>query len=83
VLIGEQEGLDAVNKFGQGSLGFPFTVFTDNQQRIVMFHLGEIRPEQVDVFLGAVRKVNGGEATIAQARTVAAEQLSKLAPAAE
>ena len=44
VLIGEQDGLDAVNKFGQGSLGFPFTVFTDNQQRIVLFHLGEIRP---------------------------------------
>ena len=42
VLIGEQDGLDAVNKFGQGSLGFPFTVFTDNQQRIVLFHLGEI-----------------------------------------
>jgi len=83
VLIGEQEGLDAVNKFGQGSLGFPFTVFTDNQQRIVMFHLGEIRPEQVEVFLGTVRKVNSGELTIAAARTVAAEQLQKLAPPAE
>lgn len=83
LLIGEQDGLDAVNKFGQGSLGFPFTVFTDNQQRIVMFHLGEIRPEQVEVFLGAVRKVNSGEQTIAAARTVAAEQLQKLAPAAE
>ena len=35
VLIGEQDGLDAVNKFGQGSIGFPFTVFTDNQDRIV------------------------------------------------
>jgi thiol-disulfide isomerase/thioredoxin len=83
VLIGEQEGLDAVNKFGQGSLGFPFTVFTDNQQRIVMFHLGEIHPEQVEVFLGAIRKVNSGELTPAAARTVAAEQLRKLAPPAE
>jgi len=83
LLIGEQDGLNAVNKFGQGSLGFPFTVFTDNQQRIVMFHLGEIRPEQAEVFLGAVSKVNSGELTIAAARTVAAEQLRKLAPAAE
>lgn len=83
LLVGEQDGLDAVNKFGQGSLGFPFTVFTDKQQRIVMFHLGEIRPQQVDVFLGAVSKVNSGELTIAAARTVAAEQLRKLAPAAE
>jgi thiol-disulfide isomerase/thioredoxin len=83
VLIGEQEGLDAVNKFGQGSLGFPFTVFTDNQQRIVMFHLGEIHPEQADVFLAAVRKVNSGELTIASARAVVTEQLAKLAPPAE
>jgi thiol-disulfide isomerase/thioredoxin len=83
VLIGEQDGLDAVNKFGQGSLGFPFTVFTDNQQRIVMFHLGEIHPEQVEVFLGAVRKVNSGESTPAAARAVAAKQLAELPVAAE
>lgn len=83
LLIGEQDGLDAVNKFGQGSLGFPFTVFTDNQQRIVMFHLGEIHPKQADVFLSAVRTVNSGQATIAQARTVAAKQLAALAPPAE
>ena len=82
VLIGEQEGLDAVNKFGQGSLGFPFTVFTDNQHRIVMFHLGEIHPEQAEVMLGAVRKVNSGELTPAAARAVAATQLRDLAPAA-
>jgi thiol-disulfide isomerase/thioredoxin len=78
ILIGEQEGLEAVNKFGQGSLGFPFTVFTDDQQRIVMFHLGEIREEQAEVLLGAVRKVNSGELTPAAARAVAAKQLAEL-----
>lgn len=83
VLIGEQDGLDAVNEFGQGSLGFPFTVFTDSQQRIVLFHLGEIHAPQAEVLLGAVRKVNSGEATIAEARAVAAKQLAELAPAAE
>ena len=55
----------------------------DNQQRVVMFHLGEIHPEQAEVFLGAVRKVNSGEATVAQARAVAAKQLAALAPPAE
>lgn len=83
ILIGEQEGLDAVNKFGQGSLGFPFTVFTDNQQRIVMFHLGEIHPQQAEVLLAAVRKVNRGELTPVAARVVAAEQLGKLELPAE
>ncbi|HEX7013260.1 MAG TPA: TlpA disulfide reductase family protein [Steroidobacteraceae bacterium] len=78
VLIGEQDGLDAVNKFGLGSVGFPFTVFTDNQHRIVAFHLGEIEPKEADVLLDAVRRVNSGELTPAAARTVAAKQLAAL-----
>ena len=79
VLVGEQDGLDAVNKFGQGSIGFPFTVFTDNQGRIVLFHLGEIRKEQAEILFGAVRDVNSGKLTPAAARVVAAKQLAALA----
>jgi thiol-disulfide isomerase/thioredoxin len=82
VLVGEQDGLDAVNKFGRGSIGFPFTVFTDNQGRIVLFHLGEIHKEQADVLLGAVRQVNSGELTPAAARVVAAKQLAAIEPKA-
>jgi thiol-disulfide isomerase/thioredoxin len=80
VLIGEQDGLDAVNMFGQGSIGFPFTVFTDNQGRIVLFHLGEIKKAQAEVLLGAVRQVNSGELTPAAARVVAAKQLQAMTP---
>ncbi len=80
VLIGEQDGLDAVNKFGQGSLGFPFTVFTDNQGRIVLFHLGELHREQADVMLGAVRDVNSGKLTPEAARVVVAKQLASIEP---
>ncbi len=83
LLIGEQDGLEAVNKFGQGSLGFPFTVFTDNQRRIVVFHLGEIREPEAAVLLGAVRKVNAGELTPQAARAVAAKQLAELPPPAQ
>lgn len=78
VLVGEQEGLEAVNKFGQGSLGFPFTVFTDNQHRIVLFHLGEIEKAEADILLNAVDLVNRGELTPAAARIVAAKQLAEL-----
>jgi thiol-disulfide isomerase/thioredoxin len=81
VLIGEQDGLEAVNKFGQGSIGFPFTVFTDKQQRIVLFHLGEIDAAKADVLLGVVEKVNRGELTPQAARVVAAKQLQELPPA--
>jgi thiol-disulfide isomerase/thioredoxin len=83
LLIGEEDGLNAVTQFGRGSLGFPFTVFTDNQHRLVLFHLGEIHPEQAKIMLAAVRKVNAGELTPAAARTVAAKQLQELPPAKE
>lgn len=83
LLIGEQDGLEAVTKFGRGSLGFPFTVFTDNQHRLVLFHLGEIHPEQAKIMLATVQKVNAGELTPAAARAVAAKQLQELAPAKE
>ncbi|HEY0943130.1 MAG TPA: TlpA disulfide reductase family protein [Steroidobacter sp.] len=81
LLIGEQDGLDAVTQFGRGSLGFPFTVFTDNQQRLVLFHVGELHPPQAEIMLEAVRKVNSGELTPLAARAVAAKQLAELPPA--
>lgn len=82
VLIGEEDGMEAVTLFGQGSMGFPFTVFTDNQQRIVLMHLGEIHAEQAQVVLDAVRRVNRGELTPTAARAVAAKQLALLDAAA-
>jgi len=78
VLVGEQDGLEAVSQFGQGSLGLPFTVFTDNQHRIVALHLGELHRTQTETLLEAVRRVNSGELTPLAARTEAASELAKL-----
>jgi thiol-disulfide isomerase/thioredoxin len=78
LIMGEQDGLEAVGKFGLGSIGFPFTVFTDNQHRIIVTHLGELHPAQADVILGVVAKVNSGELTPASARAMAVTQLEKL-----
>lgn len=83
LLIGEQDGLDAVISFGMGSIGFPFTVFTDKQQRIVTTHLGELKPPQAEVILGAVRRINSGELTVEAARTEVAKQLAALEPDTE
>jgi thiol-disulfide isomerase/thioredoxin len=80
ILIGEQEGLDAVNLFGMPSIGFPFTVFTDQKGRIVLTHLGELTKPQSELMLDAVKRVNSGELTPIAARTVVARQLQKLQP---
>lgn len=78
LLIGEQDGLEAVTKFGVESVGFPFTVFTDSQGRIVALHLGELTRPQSKVLLDVVAQVNRGELTPQAARTVAAKQLAAL-----
>jgi thiol-disulfide isomerase/thioredoxin len=77
LLMGEQDGFEAVSKFGLESTGFPFTVFTDKDGRIVATHLGELKPDQAKVILDAVMRVNSGELTPVQARTVVAKQLLK------
>ena len=42
LLSGEQDGMAAADAFGVNSLGLPFTIFTANDGRIVMLHMGEI-----------------------------------------
>jgi thiol-disulfide isomerase/thioredoxin len=78
ILIGEQEGLDAVAKFGLEATGFPFTVFTDKQSRIILTHLGELTEAESEVLLDVVARVNSGELTPASARVVATKQLAAL-----
>jgi thiol-disulfide isomerase/thioredoxin len=78
LLIGEQDGLDAASAFGLGSMGFPFTVFTDNAGHIVAAHLGELHPDQADLILDTVVAVNQGTLTLEQARTRIADGLKAL-----
>jgi thiol-disulfide isomerase/thioredoxin len=80
LLIGEQDGIDAANRFGLVAIGFPFTVFTDSQGRIVVTHLGELTRPQSAVMIDIVGKVNRGELTPAAARVVATRQLQELKP---
>ena len=54
LLIGEQEALDAAAAFGVEVVGFPFTIFSDRQGRIVAAHVGELTAAQAEVILGAV-----------------------------
>lgn len=68
ILIGEQDALDAADAFGIDAIGFPFTIFTDRQGRIVAAHLGELTEAEAGLILGAVRKVDAGTLTPLAAR---------------
>jgi thiol-disulfide isomerase/thioredoxin len=78
VLIGEQDALDAAAAFGVDAIGFPFTVFSDRQGRIIAAHVGELTGPQADVILDAVRGVDTGAYTPEQARTVIESGLDRL-----
>jgi thiol-disulfide isomerase/thioredoxin len=68
LLIGEQDALDAAAAFGIEAIGFPFTVFSDRQGRIVTAHMGEVTEAEADLILDQVAAVDAGRATPAQAR---------------
>jgi thiol-disulfide isomerase/thioredoxin len=78
LLIGEQEALDAAGAFGVEAVGFPFTVFSDRQGRIVAAHLGELHAEEAAIILEGVRRVNAGEQTPLQARAAIQQGLDAL-----
>lgn len=68
LLIGEQEALDAAAAFGVTTVGLPFTVFSDRQGRVVTAHLGELTAAEADLILDAVRRVDTGATSPADAR---------------
>ena len=78
VLIGEQEGLDAVQAFGMEPV-LPFTVFTDSQARIVTLKVGELHAEEAALILSRVHDVDSGKLALAAARQEIATGIAELA----
>lgn len=78
LLIGEQDGLDALDQFGVGVGGFPMTVFTDNQGRIVTAHLGELHAAEADAILDAVVAINAGKLSLDAARQRISAELERI-----
>jgi len=78
LLIGEQEALDAAAAFGVTTIGLPFTVFSDRRGQIVTAHLGELTAAEANLILDAVRRVDAGETTPADARIVLEAALAAL-----
>jgi len=78
LLIGEQEALDAAAAFGVTTVGLPFTVFSDRRGRIVTAHLGELTAAEANLILDAVRSVDAGATTPADARAALEAALAAL-----
>lgn len=78
LLIGEQDGLEAVQAFGLDMM-FPATVFADAQRRIIAVRIGELHADEADFILDRIHEINRGSLTPEAARPAIAEKLRELA----
>ena len=80
MLVGEEEGLDAVHAFGMDLL-FPFSVFADQRGRVVAVKLGELHQDEADFILDRVQDIDRGTLSLTSARQQIQTRLRDLAVA--
>jgi len=78
ILMGEQEGYEAAEKFGV-ALVLPFSVFADSQGRIVTLKVGELHADEAGFILDRVRDVDANRVELADARLQIADKLRDFA----
>jgi len=77
VLIGEKDGLAAIEAFGMDTV-FPFTVFADRQGRILTLKVGELHRDEAKVILDSLDDVDSGKVDLSAARQRISAQLAQL-----
>jgi thiol-disulfide isomerase/thioredoxin len=78
LLMGEKDGLAAVNAFGMDT-AFPFTVFADATGNIIAVKVGELHADEARLILGQVTAVDSGATSLVQARSAVSAGLRNLA----
>jgi thiol-disulfide isomerase/thioredoxin len=78
LLMGEKEGLAAVNALGMDT-AFPFTVFADSRGNIIAVKRGELHADEARLILGEVTAVDSGGTALAAARSAVSAGLRDLA----
>jgi thiol-disulfide isomerase/thioredoxin len=77
-LIGEEDGMEAARAFGMGGV-LPFSVFVDEQDRIVALKVGELHRDEAEEILGTMRQLRAGDISLSAAQTTIADRLKTLA----
>jgi thiol-disulfide isomerase/thioredoxin len=78
ILIGEQDGYEAAERFGV-ALVLPFSVFADSQARIVALKTGELHANEAAFILDRVRDIDANRLALADARRQIADKLRDFA----
>ncbi len=77
LLIGEEDGLEAVKAVGM-TPAFPFTLFADSKQRIVALRVGELHHDEASMILDRVADVDSGKLSLTDAREQITQSLKLL-----
>jgi thiol-disulfide isomerase/thioredoxin len=77
LLVGDQGGLEAVSAFGMETV-LPFSVFADQQGRVVTLKVGELHRDEAELILDRVRDVDAGRLGLPAAREQISEGIRRL-----
>ncbi len=77
LLVGEEDGLEAAQKFGMELL-LPFSVFADEHNRIVAVRVGELHRDEADAILAEMRQLKADQVTLPEAQNSIAATLKRL-----
>jgi thiol-disulfide isomerase/thioredoxin len=77
LLVGEEDGLEAAQKFGMELL-LPFSVFADEHNRIVAMKVGELHRDEADAILAQMRLLKANQLTLPEAQNSIAATLKRL-----
>lgn len=78
LLIGEEDGLEALDAFGVPG-AFPVSVFADKDKRIVMVKLGELHADEAGFILDRIGDLNTGRLDMAGAKQQISAKLQEFA----
>jgi thiol-disulfide isomerase/thioredoxin len=78
LLIGEEDGLAAAEAFGMG-MAFPFSVFSDSQNRILTIKIGELHEDEANFAFDRLQDIDAGVMTREAAQAAVAEAFRKMA----
>jgi thiol-disulfide isomerase/thioredoxin len=78
VLIGEQDGYEAAERFGVAMV-LPFSVFADSRGRIVSLKIGELHADEAAYILDRIRDVDANRVALPDARLDIAGKLRDMA----
>jgi thiol-disulfide isomerase/thioredoxin len=78
LLIGEEDGLAAAEAFGMG-MAFPFSVFSDSQNRILTIKIGELHEDEANFAFDRLRDIDNGVVTLAEAQSMVNDAFREMA----